>query len=83
MAYFGWMKYSRQTIEKFKAGHSEKGMNYKYFVPSSINHFWVWEDGTINALLEKAYVKLGELNSYASLYPVQIFTFNCMLPKKL
>ncbi|QEC41879.1 Fic family protein [Pseudobacter ginsenosidimutans] len=63
------MKNSRQSIEKFKAGHFEKGMNYKYFVPSNINHFWVWEDGTINALLEKAYVKLGELNSYARLVP--------------
>ncbi len=63
------MKHSRQSIEKFKAGHFEKGMNYKYFVPSEINHFWIWEDGTINTLLEKAYIKLGELNSYARLIP--------------
>lgn len=58
-----------KTIESFKAGHFEKGYNYRYFVPATINHQWLWADGTINELLEKASIKLGELNSFAKLVP--------------
>ncbi|HTK18844.1 MAG TPA: Fic family protein [Mucilaginibacter sp.] len=56
-------------IEKFLAGHSEKGMAYKYFLPHKINFQWQWSDASLNTLLEKASIKLGELNSFAKLVP--------------
>lgn len=56
-------------IEKYTAGHIEKGMGYKYFVPSFINSQWSWSDPSLNTLLEKASIKLGELNSFARLVP--------------
>src|SRR5205823_4155686 len=30
---------------------------------------WIWTDSTLNTLLEKASIKLGELNSFAKLVP--------------
>ncbi|MCD8741966.1 Fic family protein [Mucilaginibacter roseus] len=56
-------------IEKFLSGNSEKGMAYKYFLPHKINFQWQWSDASLNTLLEKASIKLGELNSFAKLVP--------------
>lgn len=56
-------------LEKFSAGHYEEGYGYKYFVPNPINDLWVWDDTTINHLLEKAALRLGELNSFSRLVP--------------
>lgn len=56
-------------IEKFKAGIYEQGFQYRYFVPNKINHEWIWSDPSINDLLEKAAIKLGELNSFSKLVP--------------
>lgn len=56
-------------IEKFESGHYEQGIGYKYFVPNHINDEWIWSDSTINHLLEKAAIKLGELNSFSRLVP--------------
>lgn len=58
-----------QSIEEFRSGSYESGYDYKYFVPPSINVQWQWTDGTLNELLEKASIKLGELNSFARLVP--------------
>jgi Fic family protein len=57
------------TLESFKSGHFEKSLGYKYFVPSDINKQWSWHDTSLNTLLEKASIKLGELNSFARLVP--------------
>lgn len=58
------------TLETFKAGHTQKHpTGYAYFLPQNINEQWVWEDQVINTLLEKAAIKLGELNSFAKLVP--------------
>ena len=57
------------TIEKFKAGHYEPGYGYKYFVPNLINDTWIWNDPSLNHLIEKAAIKLGELNSFSRLVP--------------
>lgn len=58
------------SLEKYKSGHREKGMGeYSYFVPTEINDQWHWNNPEINSLLEKAAVKLGELNSFARLVP--------------
>ncbi|WP_424192533.1 Fic family protein [Ampullimonas aquatilis] len=56
-------------LEKFTAGHYKKGYEYRYFMPTTINDEWVWQTSLINTLLEKAAVRLGELNSYARLVP--------------
>ncbi|MEO6915322.1 MAG: Fic family protein [Chitinophagaceae bacterium] len=56
-------------LEKYKAGHWQPGIGYKYFIPTMINHQWQWNDTQINTLLEKASIRLGELNSYAKLVP--------------
>ncbi len=59
----------QSSIENFKAGHYEKSIGYRHFVPTEISKQWVWSDPTLNILLEKASVKLGELNSFARLVP--------------
>ena len=56
-------------LENYKSGHIEQGIGYKYFVPSLINDEWAWQDTTINNLLEKASLRLGELNSFSRLVP--------------
>ncbi len=57
-------------LEHYIAGKSVKApTGYTYFLPSLINEAWVWQDQDINALLEKAAIKLGELNSFSSLVP--------------
>lgn len=57
------------NIENFTAGSYGQGFQYKYFIPNKINHNWIWIDPTINDLLEKAAIKLGELNSFSKLVP--------------
>lgn len=56
-------------IRNFKAGHLEKGYQYRYFKPEKINHSFYWTDEAINELLEKASLKLGELNSFSRFVP--------------
>src|SRR3954468_23105610 len=56
-------------LEKFSAGRFEKEAGYTCFIPATINTQWQWNNPEINILLEKAAVKLGELNSYAKLVP--------------
>lgn len=56
-------------LEKFKAGHWQPGSGYKYFLPIKINDQWQWADPQLNTLLEKASIRLGELNSFARLVP--------------
>lgn len=56
-------------LEQFRAGQFEKGYEYRFFLPTNINDEWIWQNPQVNALLEKAAVKLGELNSFARLVP--------------
>jgi len=60
---------SSMNIKKFKAGHFEKGYQYLYFKPEKINHSFYWTDEAINELLEKASLRLGELNSFSRFVP--------------
>ncbi|HRO41853.1 MAG TPA: Fic family protein [Flavipsychrobacter sp.] len=57
------------TIETFKAGNWQSGKGYKFFIPEKVNTQWSWKDAQLNTLLERASIKLGELNSYARLVP--------------
>lgn len=56
-------------LEQYQSGQYQKGYEYRYFLPSTINDEWMWQTPQINLLLEKAAVKLGELNSFARLVP--------------
>lgn len=57
-------------LEKYHSGHFQKAdSGYSYFVPTHINDSWEWTNPEINKLLEKAAIKLGELNSFARLVP--------------
>ena len=56
-------------LEKYEAGHFERQSGYEYFVPNKINDEWIWKTPIINRLIEKAAIKLGELNSFARLFP--------------
>ncbi len=57
-------------LEKYQSGHFQKSLTgYDFFVPTKINDRWVWEDSKLNLLIEKAAIKLGELNSFSKLVP--------------
>lgn len=56
-------------FETFKAGTWQRRDKYKSFEPVPVNHDWVWEDATINALLESANRALGELNAFSLIVP--------------
>ncbi len=56
-------------IKDFKSGTYQKGYEYQYFLPEKINHRFFWTDETINELLERASLKLGELNAFSRLVP--------------
>lgn len=56
-------------IESFQSGVHYPGDGYRYFMPEGIDRQWNWSDPRLNELLEKASVRLGELNSYAKLVP--------------
>jgi Fic family protein len=56
-------------ISEFKAGIWRKGNRYQYFLPEKINHPFAWTNESINELLERASLKLGELNSFSRFVP--------------
>lgn len=56
-------------IKDFGAGKYSKGYKYEYFMPEKINHSFFWTDEYINELLEKASLKLGELNAFSRFIP--------------
>jgi Fic family protein len=56
-------------ISEFKAGIWRKGNRYQYFLPEKINHPFVWTDESVSELLERASLKLGELNSFSRFVP--------------
>jgi Fic family protein len=56
-------------FESFKAGVWKSRYQYKSFEPVPVNHTWLWEDPTINTLLESANRALGELNAFSLIVP--------------
>jgi len=56
-------------IKDFHAGRLAKGFQYEYFLPEKINHPFTWTDETIHELLERASLKLGELNAFSRFVP--------------
>ncbi|HEX4887405.1 MAG TPA: Fic family protein [Luteibaculaceae bacterium] len=56
-------------IENFQSGSWGKGPEYQYFVPEKVNHEWSWQHPEIGSLLEKAAIRLGELNAFSRFVP--------------
>ncbi|MBF0463383.1 MAG: Fic family protein [Magnetococcales bacterium] len=56
-------------LETFKSGEWRQRYRYKSFEPVSVNREWIWEDSTINVLLESANRALGELNAFSLIVP--------------
>lgn len=56
-------------LEEYRSGELRQGYQYRYFLPSNINDSWVWENPQINRLVEKAAIRLGELNTFVRLVP--------------
>lgn len=42
---------------------------YEFFIPTKVNDVWIWDDPKLNQLIEKAAIKLGELNSFSKFIP--------------
>jgi len=56
-------------IEDFVSGLYKQQYKYKSFSPSKVNHQWVWENGSINTLLEEANRKLGAFDAFTTYIP--------------
>ena len=56
-------------IKDFQAGTWRQQLQYKSFLPQTINHEWIVSDPLVNALLAEANRKLGELNAFSQLVP--------------
>lgn len=56
-------------LEEFKSGSLKKQYQYSSFCPSKINQEWIWNDPSINILLEKAVKYLSELNAFSVMVP--------------
>ncbi len=56
-------------FETFKAGRWVKRYQYESFEPVPVNCDWIWEDPSINTLLEQATRSLGELNAFSLIVP--------------
>lgn len=53
-------------IGQFKAGvWVPQSTRYKTFLPAEVNQSYTWADPELNVLLERATLKLGELNSFS------------------
>lgn len=58
------------TLETFNGGIFEKSNSgYTWFMPKKINDSWNLSHPLLDSLLEKAALKLGELNSFSKLVP--------------
>lgn len=56
-------------INRFNSGKWLKGNQYKYFLPSEINHDWRISDSRLQRKIEAVSLRLGELNSFAKFVP--------------
>ncbi len=57
-------------LEDYLSGRFQKShTGYEFFIPTKVNDVWIWDDPRLNQLIEKAAIKLGELNSFSKLVP--------------
>lgn len=56
-------------IEDFKSGVFVKAVDYKAFMPVSINRVWSWSDRELTRLVELSALSIGQLDAYAHQIP--------------
>lgn len=57
-------------IAQFNSGiWMPQSTGYKSFLPAEINHSFTWSDPDLNVLLERATLRVGELNSFSQFVP--------------
>lgn len=57
-------------VGQFKSGSwIQNTAGYRSFLPNEINHPFTWGDSELNILLERATLRLGELNSFSQFVP--------------
>jgi Fic family protein len=56
-------------LDEYESGRYVSQGSYEGFLPSPVNHGWVWDDPRINTLLEEATQALGELNAFSRIVP--------------
>jgi Fic family protein len=56
-------------LSEYRAGRHEEQLEYRSFLPASIDHEWVIADPQLQQLLGQADRALGELNAFAQLVP--------------
>jgi Fic family protein len=56
-------------IKNFISGAWQRGREYKYFLPNSINHAFIINNANLQEQFEAASFSLGELNAYARFVP--------------
>ncbi len=56
-------------IEAFKSGNFIKRLDYKSFMPVSVNNTYSWENRDLTRLAEQSALALGQLDAYADLVP--------------
>ena len=56
-------------LKQFKSGTYLQKYQYRSFIPSLVNHTWVWSDPKINTLMEEATHKLGALDAFSKQVP--------------
>lgn len=57
-------------VGQFKSGSwIQNTTGYRSFLPNEINHPFTWGDSELNILLERATLRLGELNSFSQFVP--------------
>ena len=57
------------NLSSYKSGSYKKQYQYSSFMPSKINHEWVFDDSDIMVLLSKADQALGRLDAFSQLIP--------------
>lgn len=66
----------------YNSGTYKQQYKYKSFLPTQINHPFIWSDLKINTLLENARGAIGELNAYSELIPNIEFFINMHITKE-
>ncbi len=56
-------------VEDFKSGTYRNHGDFRSFIPSPVNDTWGWRSAEINALLSKADLEIGALNSFSEFIP--------------
>jgi Fic family protein len=56
-------------IEDFPSGNFSKVIDYKAFMPHTINTAWSWSDRELTRLVEKSAIAIGQLDAYSHQIP--------------